>query len=171
MQEKQWQFDREATQVRKGEGAVGPYGVDFARMARIASGLSGALTPPKKPEPEARSYAEVEQAVAKVRADALIPATARGKKPSPDAWADAKELARGAARQLDVAQQQKRDTVDLQLGANYSAVKDLQSILEEVRRIVLLVRDALPHHASAVRFVDVYTGDKRRMRIVLGATQ
>jgi hypothetical protein len=55
----------------------------------------------------------------------------------------------------------------LQLGPNYDAVKDREAIVGEVTRLVRLIRDALPHHATKVKWVDLHFGEKLVRRIVV----
>ena len=145
----------------------GPYSVDVLRVTRIARGLPQAWRGPasQSTAPAARSYAEVDRAISQISVDALIPAEARG---GPDAgnYADAQEVARGVERLLDVAQQQQQDNIVLRLPANYNNVRDPAAILAELGRIIRLVRDALPHHASSVRYASIVFGD-RNVRVVL----
>lgn len=140
---------------------VGPASVDVLQLARIARGLPGALNPPgpRTVQPEAQSYAQVEAAINQIPPDALTPAEARGTAQAGD-FADARDFARDVARQIDVAQQQRRDTVTIRLGDNYNQVKDRQAMRAAVENIVAQVRAALPHHGSNVTNVDVYFGGK-----------
>ena len=75
-------------------------------------------------------------------------------------------MARDLARRLDVEQQQGQDTIDLRFGVNYNQVRDRSAMISEIERIVALIREALPHHAAAVRFVDVYFGNRLVTRSV-----
>jgi hypothetical protein len=138
---------------------IGPYGVPVLRAARILRGLPEAWREPsrQRPTPEARSYPAVERAIQQIDRNALVPAEARGQEVGN--YADARNVARHLASQLDVAQQQQQDTVELRLGANYASVRDRDAILRELSRIVRLIRDSLPHRASYVRTVNVFFGD------------
>lgn len=166
-QQAQWRFDQEATQLRKGEGAFGPFGVDVLRAARIAGGLGGALQKPARREPEARSYPAVEQVVNQIAPGALTPAGTAGA--AAGNFADAQAVARDLARLLDIAQQQGRSEVTLHLSAGYSSVKDRGPIYSALQQIALMIRDALPHHASGVTHINVFIGDRLVTRIALGA--
>ncbi len=163
----QWRFEQEARELRSNEGAVGPYGVDVPRIGRIVQGLPGALKGPRRQPsgPEARSYPEVERAIQQISANALVPAEARGADAGD--YANAQEVAREVARQLDIAQQQQQEGIVLRLGANYNSVRNQDAILSELARIVRLIKDALPHHASSVRYVNVFFGDRNVRRIPL----
>src|SRR5215204_1625344 len=74
--EQKWKFDREATELRKGEGAVGPFGVDLNRIVNIGKGLPGALkSPPSQTTAvEARSYPQVNAVIDKISKTVLVPA-------------------------------------------------------------------------------------------------
>jgi Domain of unknown function (DUF4157) len=147
---------------------VGPVSVDIPRAVRIVRGLPEAIRGPRTPRlapPETRTYPPVEQAIESLSPDALIPAEARGTARA-GSFADTREVARDLARRLDVAQQQGQDTIDLRLGDNYNQVRDRTAMIREIERIVTLIRDALPHHAAIVRFVDVYFGNRLVTRSV-----
>lgn len=145
-----------------------PLKVDVLRAGRIIRGLPEAIQGPRstrKTEPEARSYPEVERVIEQIPPDALTPTEVRGTKAAGD-FADAQEFARELARRLDIAQQQGQDTTDLRLGDNYNQMRDRTAMISEIERIVALIREALPHHASVIRFVDVYFGDRLATRSV-----
>lgn len=167
-QQSQWAFDQAAKDLRRGENAIGPFGVDLQRAAAIGAGLPRALAGPGPGGPTARSYPAVEAAVDSVAPGVLTPAEVAGS-PAADEYADARVVAGALARDLDVAQQARRATIALRLGANYLKAKDRDAIVTEVERIVALVRDALPHHASAVDAVDLYFGELRVRRITAAA--
>jgi hypothetical protein len=138
----------------------GPYSLDIFRVGRILRGLPQAVRGPQpqpRPEPEAQNYQEVERAVQQISPDALVPAEARGG-PAAGGFADAREVARQLAQLLDVAQQQGRDSVSLDLGPAYNDVRNRDAIIAEVGRIVRAIRDALPHHASNVRTLNLRMG-------------
>jgi hypothetical protein len=167
MQESSWRFDQAAKDLRRNEGTIGPYGLDVLRAGRILSGLPEALRTPPTPQPVARAYAAVEQALQQIEPNALMPAGVSGEATA--SYADARELARDLARRLDIAQQQGRMEVELHLGANYANVRDRGAIYSALQRIALLVRDALPHHAAGVTYINVYIGDRLATRIALSA--
>ena len=166
--EQKWKFDREATNLRKGEGAIGPFGVDLNRIFNIGKGLPGAVKSPPSPTKavEARSYPQVDAVIAKISKTMLVPAEAKGTA-NADNFADAQLVARDLARQLDIAYQQKNDSVTLQLGPNYNGVKDREDMIREAIKLVQIIRDALPHQALGVRFVDLYFGARLVQRIPL----
>jgi hypothetical protein len=168
--EQKWKFDREATQLRKGEGAVGPFGVDLNRIFNVGKGLPGALkSPPSKTKAvEARSYPQVNAVIDKISKTVLVPTEAKGTS-NADNFADAQLVAQDLARQLDIAHQQKNDSITLQLTPNYNGVKDRVDMIREVIKLVQLIRDALPHQASGVSTVDLYFGDRLVQRIPLAA--
>jgi hypothetical protein len=164
--EQKWKFDREATQLRKGEGAVGPFGVDLNRIFNFGKGLPGALkSPPSQTKAvEARSYPQVNAVIDKISKTLLVPAEAKGTS-NADNFADAQLVAQALALQLDIAHQQKNDSITLQLGPYYNGVKDRVDMIREVIKLVQLIRDALPHQATGVRTVDIYFGDRLVQRI------
>jgi Domain of unknown function (DUF4157) len=168
--EQKWKFDRETTQLRKGEGAVGPFGVDLNRIFNVGKGLPGALkTPPSQTMAgEARSYPQVNAVIDKISKTLLVPAEAKGTS-NADNFADAQLVAQDLARQLDIAHQQKNDSITLQLTPNYNGVRDRVDMIREVIKLVQLIRDALPHQASGVSTVDLYFGDRLVQRISLTA--
>ena len=139
-----------------------PVSIDVLHAARIARGLPGALRAPQEPRtapPEARTYPEVERVIQQVAPDALTPAEARGT-PEADSFAEARQVARDLASRLDVAQQQRQESIELRLGDNYNGVRDRAAMITELERIIQLVRDALPHHAAGVVNVDVFFGER-----------
>lgn len=169
IQESIWRFEQEAKNLRREEGAVGPFGLDVLRAGRILGGLPGALRTPAAPQPEARVYPAVEQAVQQIAANALVPAGVSGQ--AAESYADAREVARDLARRLDIAQQQGHSEIDLRLGVNYASVRDRGAIYSELQRIALLIREALPHHAASVTHINVYIGDRLVTRIALGMSR
>jgi len=168
--EQKWKFDREATQLRKGEGAFGPFGVDLNRIFNFGKGLPGALKPPPSPTKtvEARSYQQVNDVIDKISKTALVPTEAKGTSNAGN-FADAQVVARDLARKLDIAYQQKNDSITLHLNPDYYGVKDRVEMIREVIKLVHLIRDALPHQASGVSKVDLYFGNRLMQRILLGA--
>ena len=170
-QMQQWEFDRQAKEARRGDkGVVGPVGVDLNRLLNIGKGLSGALADPKKPARQTGApNAALDSAIASIDPNALTPAEARGGQKANE-FADAQLVARGIAGDLDRAQGGKDRSITLRLDAVYSSVKDREAIIAEIARIARLVRDALPHKASAVQAIDLYFGDKVVRRISLAGT-
>lgn len=159
-------FEQGVKGIRKQQGLsepkeVSPVSVDVSRIVRIVKGLPEAWRGPgtKTTTPEAHIYPEVESAIEGLSPDSLIPAEARGTKAAGN-FADAQELARDLARRLDVAQQQGQESVQIRLDHNYNGVRDRSAMIAEVNRIIQLIRDALPHHAAKVKFVDVFFGEK-----------
>jgi len=170
-QSQQWEFDRQAKEARRGDkGVVGPFGVDLNRLLNIGKGLPGALKDPKKQARQTGApNASLEAAIATIDPNALTPAEARGGQKANE-FADAQMVARGIAGDLDRAQAGNARSIMLRLDAVYSSVKDRDAIIAEVARIAALVRDALPHKASAVQAIDLYFGDKVVRRISLAGT-
>ena len=136
---------------------VGPFSVDIPGAIRFGQGLKKPKT--AAPHTEARSYPAVDQAIQKIAPDALVPAEARGTDRA-DNFADAREVAADLARRLDIAQQRGEGQIDLRLPATYSAAKDEENIIATLMDITRTIRDALPHHASAVKYVDIYFGPR-----------
>jgi hypothetical protein len=134
------------------------------RISRILGGLPEALKEPPKKRPAARAYPAVEKAVAGVARDALVPGEIRGTNRA-DNFADAHTFARDVARRLDVAQQEDRSVVTIELGHNYQQVSDRVTILQAARDIITQVWRALPHGATNVRFVDITVAGKVRLRV------
>jgi Domain of unknown function (DUF4157) len=139
---------------------IGPGSIDVLRVGRILSGLPGAINPPRRasPTPQSRSYAEVEQAIGQITSNSMTPASLRGTDQA-DNFPDAKEVGRNLARLLDIAQQQRQDSISLDLGA-YTNQQD--EILQGFREVLRTVVNALPHHASSMRTVIVTIGGRQR---------
>jgi hypothetical protein len=137
---------------------IGPASVDLFALGRFIQKLPETVKPKAEPQKtQPRDYPEVDQAVQTIPADALIPSEARGKEEAGN-FADAREVAAYLAREMDVAQQEQRESVDLRLPEGYNQTKDREAMVNAVVGIVQMVRQALPHHASAVNYVDVYFG-------------
>lgn len=155
----------QARRIRQERGVpeptqIGPVPVDVLRMGRILSGLPGAINPPRRASstPQSRSYSEVEQAIGQIASNSMTPASLRGT-PQADSFPDAQEVARNLARLLDIAQQQRQDSIALNLGG-YTAQQG--EILQGFREVLRIVVNALPHHASTVRTVIVTIGGQQR---------
>jgi hypothetical protein len=140
---------------------IGPGSIDVLRAARILGGLGGALKAPQQrtAPPEARTTGGIDAAVQKVSPDALVPAEKKGAA-DVEEFQVAQLFARDVATQIDIALQQGRDTVTLQLGFNFSAVKDKQALRAGVEAIIAAIREAFPDKASKVVNVDVRIGDQ-----------
>jgi hypothetical protein len=141
---------------------VGPVSVDLLRMRRVFGARREILHGTREPRPAppaARDFPGLAQAIQSIAPDALTPAQARGTEAA-DSFAGAREVAEDLARRLDVAQQQRVESIELRLGENYHSVRDRAAMIAEVNRIIQIVRNALPHHASNVRYVDVYFGSR-----------
>lgn len=168
----EWEFGRTTKEARRNDkGVVGPFGVDLNRVVNIGRGLGDVFSPKparKKIEPATPNPA-LEAAIATIDRDVLVPAEAANSARA-GSFADAQEVARGLARELDAAQAEGRETAELQMVADYSGVKDRERIIGEIARIARLVRDALPHKASRVTNLDVYFGGRLARRISLAAT-
>ena len=168
--EQQWKFDQNASDLRaKDKPVLGPLktitpSVDIERMINIAKGLPGAWKGQPKPEVTANDFPSVAEAAAKLSPTSLIPKAFQGKKEA-DSYANAQTLAESLARDLDIAQKKNDYTVKLDIGENYRRVDDLPDIIDEVERIVRLVVQALPHHASKVGQVEIWVG-RLRLRVV-----
>lgn len=162
-QESKWSFERMAKEARRGEETFGPYGLDMQRAFNVGRELTRPKTAPP-PRVRARSYATVERAIATIDRDALIPAEAKGTTRAGD-FADAGEVARSIAADLDIAQQRGDDVIGVHLGPAYTGVGDATALATEVARIIRLVREALPHKASRVARAEIHFG-RRIMRVV-----
>jgi hypothetical protein len=158
-QESKWKFDREGKDLRKGEDTIGPYSVDVLRLYNLGSELGKGATRAGAAAQQPRAYPSVETAVATIARDELTPAEAKGTATAAN-FADAQEVARGLARDLDMAQQKGEDSIALRLGNDYNRVKDRLDIAARVARIAILIRDALPHGASRVTKIELYYGNQ-----------
>ena len=128
-------------------------------MGRIFQGFGGVVKPKatKPAAPQAEDYPSVIAAIAKMPQDALMPAEARGKPDTGD-WADTAEFAADLARVMDIAQKSNQTECTVNLGDSYGQFKDRAALRTAVETIIQQLRDALPHHASGVKFVNVKTG-------------
>ena len=149
------------------ESRIGPFSVDIPRAVRIIRGLPGSLREPQKQRPQPAALPpEVINVISKVSRDALTP---RGS--NSGEYADAQEVAASLARDLDIAHRTGQDHVVLQLGANYSSVRDPGPIFTAIRQITEQMRAALPHHAPGVRSVNVVFGDRMVRVLPLSPSQ
>ncbi|MFY9608509.1 MAG: DUF4157 domain-containing protein [Blastocatellia bacterium] len=179
--EKRAEYVRGLERTVRGEkepGGIGPVTIDALRAIRILKDLPGALkgARQKSPQPRAQIFPEVARAIEQlVSPDALIPAETSGGEKRAQAAAgtfeDAREVAGRLAALLDIAHQQGSSEVDLPLVDAYNSVKGRLTIYSELRRIAVLVRTRLPHHAAGVTRVNVYFGRKMVQRIPLDADQ
>jgi hypothetical protein len=169
-------FDEEADKIRAARGSpqghgVGPVSVDVLGAVRFLRGLPGTVKPKKTaPVSAPRGSAEIDKAVQSIPDNALVPADARGTDKAGN-FAEARELAASLARDLDVAQQQQKESVELHLPDDYNHVKDREAMVTEVVKIVQAIRQALPHHASSVKYVDVFFGNHLVTRNVASSSQ
>jgi hypothetical protein len=126
----------------------------------IPEGGGGKAAPPAAP-----TISALEQAIQGLDRSALVPPEARGK---PDAakFADAQLFAREVANVLDAAQRARRFTAELTLKNVYRDMQDTPALFDEIARIVRVVADALPHHASQVSQVIVQIEDTNRRRVI-----
>lgn len=164
-QESRWAFDRMAKEARKGEATIGPYALPLQRIVDVGKELSKPTPPPRAAR--ARTYASVEKVIATLDEDALVPAGAKGT-PAAGDYADARELARSIAGDLDIAQQRRDNAVAVRLGPSYAGVKDKARLAAAVAEIVVKVRNALPHRASEVATVEIYFGDRIVRQVAFG---
>jgi hypothetical protein len=134
---------------------------DVLRAARIAAGLGQAWKDQPNPQkqPEARSTDAIAAAVKKIAPDALVPAEARGTKDA-DQYAGADQFARDLAAQIDIALQKGRDSVSMQLGVSFAAVKDRGALIKAVENIIATIRAGFPNNAATVVNIDIKVADK-----------
>jgi hypothetical protein len=156
-------LEQQMDNLRAARGApppktVGPVSVDLFALGRFVQNLPGTVKPKAQThKTQPRDYPEVDQAIQKIPNDSLIPSEVRGKEEAGN-FADAREVAAYLARDMDVAQQEQRESVELRLPEGYNQVKDREAMVNAMLSIVQMVRQVLPHHASAVKYVDIYFG-------------
>ncbi|MGC1421520.1 MAG: DUF4157 domain-containing protein [Terracidiphilus sp.] len=140
-------------------GGFGPVKGDILQLGRIAQGAGGVLKSKetKPPGVQADDYPAVESAIAKMPKDALVPAEVKGKGNTDD-WAATSDFALDLARSMDFAQRSKQSECIVTLGSNYEGIKDREALRIAVEAIIQQLRDALPHHATDVKYVIVKTG-------------
>jgi Domain of unknown function (DUF4157) len=177
----------------------GPYSVDLLRAARIAGGLPEAWRGPRQQSQARGVYPEVEKAIQQLVApNALVPAEVtwrreqaetrfefagpeeeklhrlgqRDARAMESSFADAHEVARELAWLLDIAHQQGDTEIDLRLSGIYNSVPNRDTIYSEIRRIALIVRKHLSHHAPKVSRLNVFIGNNPRIKhvVVLSTT-
>jgi hypothetical protein len=163
-------MDEEMDKMRAARGGpqghgFGPVAVDPFAVARVIGDLR---KKPKKPSVQARDYPAVEQAIQKIAPGALMPPEAKGKSNEGEFVEQAQDVARDLAAKLDIAQQKNEDTVELRLPPAYHHSQSRDAMISAVESIVQAIRQALPHHASNVKCVDLYFGDFRAKRITTG---
>lgn len=145
--------------------------IPVSRIIRIIAGLPGAWKPPARPKKagraEPRTYPEVERVIREIPEDDLVPIDARAT-PNAGNYADAREFARQLALDLDVAQQEGKESIRIDLGGTYRGIRLSEGIHANLRKIDRIVRRALPHHASAVRRVEIYFGEKQLGTVLVG---
>lgn len=120
---------------------------------------------PKPAAPAPPTAGALEQAIQGLDRNSLVPPEARGQ-PAAAKFADAQLFAREVAYVLDAAQRARRFSAVLTLREAYRDVQDTVALFDEVARIVRVVADALPHHASQVGQVDVWIEDTMRHRVI-----
>lgn len=101
----------------------------------------------------------VSLAISKIDKLSLTPKEVRGTEQEGD-YTLAAEFARDVAARLDEAQRAHTYTVDLTLKSIYGRVSDKATIFQQAQAIVFAMRDALPHHASAVGQIRIWVDGK-----------
>jgi hypothetical protein len=121
--------------------------VDILRLGRILEGYKKTVNAPavKPAAPVAETYPAVEAAIAKIPSDLFG-----------DTDFDGQEFARNLARQLDIAQKSRQEEITIDIGE--VETKDRSRLRKGVETIIALIRQALPHHASNVKYADIRTG-------------
>jgi Domain of unknown function (DUF4157) len=151
-------------------GGFGPMKGDILQLGRIGQGAGGVFKP-KETKPagvQADDYPAVESAIAKMPKDALVPAEVKGKGNTDD-WAATADFALDLARSMDFAQKSKQSECIVTLGSNYEGIKDREALRIAVEAIIQQLRDALPHHATDVKYVVVKTGKTTLTRGIVQA--
>ena len=151
---------------------IGPGSVDILGLGRILRDLPGTIKPkpPAPPTPSAPG-ADVEQAIGKIPNDSLMPREARGTPQAGEFVDAAQDVARDLAGKIESAQKKGQEAVDLRLPDAYNHVKDRPAMIDAVISLVKAVREASPNHGLAVKYVDVYFGNRLVTRSVGGASQ
>jgi hypothetical protein len=165
-QQAQWEFDRRATELRRNDDVVGPFGLDIQRAVNVARGLPEVVSPPPKktvPKPLAPTTEEV---IGTLDESELVPAADRGSARA-DEFAVASDVARDVARKIADAQRRRLDSVAIRLGANYKTAEDRFEILDALERIVRRIAGSMPDGGDPVSVVEVFFGDLRIRRIEL----
>ena len=136
--------------------------IPIIRLGRILSGLPDAWSEPKKKEnrPDARSSQSLEKVISSIDRLLLTPPDARGT-PQSGNYADAREFARRLATELDIAQQQGKSSVSMNLGESYLALKDRSFLYKNLQTIHDQVRKALTDEAQDVTRVQIYSGKRQ----------
>ena len=147
----------------------GAQGESIFKSPPITFGLPKAPDSPKPNIPQAPQAGDrdaANKAIESLDNNALIPPEARGK-PEANSFPSAQDLARDLTNRLDAAHKAKQFSVDLVLSDAYGKVQGIQPIFDEVARIVGLVREALPHHASNVGQVVVSIAGRPNVRRIV----
>jgi len=105
---------------------------------------------PKREAPLPATPLTVDQVIRGLDNDTLIPPELRGKPDADKLYAQSQDFADEVARKLDAAQKARHFTVELTISADYRRARDIQAIFDEMARIVRLIANALPYHASEV---------------------
>lgn len=139
---------------------IGPVPIDVTRIVRVLGQGRDILHGPRtsKPAaPEPRTNPNLESVLKKLDPKSLIPASARNKSNEGN-FAESDEFARSLAAQLDVALQQGLESIRIDMEA-YKGVKDV-AVIQEINRIIQLIRETFPDQARKVQFIDVFFGEK-----------
>jgi hypothetical protein len=166
-------LDDEMDKMRAARGGpqghgIGPVAVDPFAIGRV---IKDVTSKPKSPARniQPRDYPEVDQAISKIAPDALMPPEAKGKGSEGEYVDQAQDVARDLAAKLDVAQQKNSEMVELHLPPAYHRSQSRPAMIDAVVKMVQAIRQALPHHASNVQYVDLFFGDMRVQRITIGS--
>lgn len=189
--------DMLAQQGKEGPKVVGPYGGDVLAPIRKVRKIFKPKSPPKTPPP-ARRFPKVEKAIRQnMKHEDLVPAEVISRlKRAWNAYEKAREVdqpsrlkklneVREASRQyktplavahelanrLDKAHKQGSPRVRLELDPLYNRALDRAAILKKVERIILLVRDHLPHRTRKVQRVEITIGGKIARVVGLGTSR
>lgn len=152
---------------------IGPGSVDVLGLARTLRDLPSTIKPKPSPPPVAvpPSSEDLEQAIAKIPNDSLVPLEARGTAHAHDFAEVAQDVARDLSGKIALAQKKREELVVLRFPDAYNSVKDRSAMIDAVVKLVKAVRDASPNHGLPVKYIDVYFGDRLVTRNVGGGSE
>lgn len=78
-----------------------------------------------------------------------------------ESYGSAKLAAYKMAYRLDRAFKNRQFSIDMDLGGVYTNTKETQAVLDRLKKIAIIVKNSLKHHAAGVNHINVFFGNRK----------